>query len=156
MNRQNLIDRVNYITGLFVSNERLFNTSLVPEIKVRGISKVVATLPLQTHDVYGKTILYINELINLDGSIKEYRYGWELISTPQNKLSKQARHIWAFDKQTHPEPPHQVDSDPFHHHHVPRDMTKRKTTNVQCLEDVLSILNDYIVGNLEYDENHSF
>lgn len=156
MNRQKQIDRVNYITELFVSNEQLFNTSFVPEIKARGISKVVATLPLQSHDIYGETILYINELLDRDGTIKEYRYGWELISTLKRRLSKQARHILAFDKQTHPEPPHQVDTDPFHHHYVPGDMTKRKATNVQSLEDVLSILNDYISANLEYNEGDSF
>lgn len=50
MNRQHQIDRVNYIAELFASNKQLFNTSFIPEIKVRGESKVVAKLPLQSHD----------------------------------------------------------------------------------------------------------
>lgn len=105
--------------------------------------------------IYGETILFISELLDLDGAIKEYRYGWELLST-KRRLSKQARHILAFDKQTHPEPPHKVDTDPFHHHHIPGDITKRKATNVQNLEDVVSILNDYIGTHLEYNENDSY
>lgn len=156
MNRQHQLDRVNYIIKLFAVNKQLFNTSFIPEIKAQGISKVVAKLPLQSHVQFGETILYINERLDADGMVKEYRYGWELLSKPKKRLSKQARHIFAFDKQTHPEPPHQVDTDPFHHHHVPGDMSKRKSTNVQSLEDVLSILNDYIVANLEYNINHSF
>ena len=156
MNRQHQLNRINYITELFAANRQLFNTSFIPEIKARGVSKVVAKLPLQSHVQYGDTILYINELLDEDGEIREYRYGWEIASTPRRRLSKQARHIFAFDKQAHPEPPHQVDTDPFHHHHVPGDMSKRQSTNIQSLEDVLSILNDYIAANLEYNSNHSF
>ncbi len=156
MNRQHQIDRVHYIAELFSSNKSLFNSSFIPEIKVKGTRKIVAALPLQFHDFYGETVLYINELLDHDGTIKEYRYGWELVSTAKRRLSKQARHILAFDKQTHPEPPHQVDTDPFHHHHVPGDLTKRKETNVQRLEDVISILTDYIASNLKYNEKHSF
>ena len=156
MNRQHQLERVNYITELFVANSQLFNTSFITEIKAKGISKVVAKLPLQTHVQYGETILYINERLDDDGMIKEYRYGWEFLSTPKKRLSKHARHIFAFDKQTHPEPPYQVDTDPFHHHYMPGDMSKRKSTNVQNLEDVLSILSDYIAANLEYNRNHFF
>jgi hypothetical protein len=156
MSRQHQIDRVKYIAELVRSNNQLFNTSFIPEIEVKGASKVVATLPLQTHDIYGETVLYINELLDYDGTIKEYRYGWELVSTTRRRLSKQARHISAFDKQSHPEPPHKIETDPFHHHHIPGDMTKRKATNVQNLEDVVSILNDYIGANLEYNEKDSF
>lgn len=156
-NRQHQIDRVNHIAELFVSNHRLFNTSAIPEIQAKGTSKVVASLPLKAHLNYGNTILFINELMDTDGSIKEYRYGWEFVSTPRNRKSKHERHITAFDKQEHPEPPHNnINTDPFHHHHVPGEIGRRKDTNVQSLEDVLSILTDYIQADIEYKATDSF
>lgn len=155
MNRQFQIERMNHIRELFESNRQLFDTSLIPEIKIKGISKVIAELPLRHHFHHGDTILYINEKLDEAGNIEEFRYGWEL-SQKKERLSKAARHITAFDKQTHPEPPHNVKTDPYHHHHVPGDITKRKETSVQTLEDVIGILSDYMVGNFEYNEKHSF
>lgn len=157
MNRQHLRDRINYISELFESKLELFDTSSIPEIKAKGTSKVEARLALQSHFHYGETILYINELFNDDGTIEQYRYGWEYKQTPHRRISKKERHITAFDKQEHPEPPHNdIKTDPYHHHHVPGEISKRKETNVQSLEDVITILSDYIFADIKYSEKDSF
>ncbi|MDA1675542.1 toxin-antitoxin system TumE family protein [Bacillus cereus group sp. TH152-1LC] len=149
------IERIEHMVSLFEDNPDLFNQNLIPEIKAKGESRVVATLPLNNHETYGETILFINEKYKEDGTIEEYRYGWEL-SQRLKKIGKSSRHIFAFDKQKHPEPPHNVDTDPYHHHHVPGDIKPRTETIVETLEDVVSILKDYIVGQKEYNESHHF
>jgi hypothetical protein len=141
---------------LFTKNPQLFDFEQIPEIKAKGVSKVEATLPLRDHSVYGKTILYINEKLDDEGNIKEYRYGWEYKQIGRKHLSKQAKHITAFDKQEHPEPPYTVSTEPFHHHHVPGDLSKRKDTNVQSLEDVIAILSDYILSGTKYNQYDNF
>jgi Family of unknown function (DUF6516) len=155
MNRRYQQYRVRYIHRIFKSNPDLFNHKLAPEIKAKGLSRVVAILPLNNHEIYGETVLFINEKLDENGRIREYRYGWEL-SQREKPIGKSARHITAFDKQTHPEPPHQVDTDPYHHHHVPGDIVPRKATSVKDLETVVAIIREYIVRHEEYNENHSF
>lgn len=156
MDRKHQQARIDFIVSLFTSNPQLFDLEVIPEIKAKGVSKIVAVLPLRNHSVYGNTILYINEKLDDNGSIKEYRYGWEYQQTERKRLSKQAKHITAFDKQDHPEPPYTVSTEPFHHHHVPGDLSKRKDTKVQSLEDVISILSDYIFSGTKYHQNDSF
>ncbi len=156
MDRKYQQARVDFIVNLYISNPQLFDMQYVPEIKAKGISRVTATLPLRNHSVYGNTILYINEKLDDEGNIKEYRYDWEYMQTGKKPQIKQARHITAFDKQEHPEPPYTVNTEPFHHHYVPGDLSKRKDTNVQSLEDVIVILSDYIFSGTEYNHNVSF
>ncbi len=156
MDRKHQQDRVNFIVNLYISNPHLFDMECIPEIRAKGISRVTAMLPLRNHCVYGNTILFINEKLDDKGSIKEYRYGWEYRQTGKRLLSKQVRHITAFDKQEHPEPPYTVNTEPFHHHYLPGDLSKRKDTNVQSLEDVIVILSDYIFSGTEYNHNVSF
>lgn len=156
MDRKYQQARIDDIIDLFTLNPHLFETAYIPEIKAKGMSRVVATLPLRHHSVYENTILFINEKLDEEGNIIEYRYGWEYAQNQRRYLSKQAKHIIAFDKQEHPEPPHKVDTDPYHHHHVPGKLGKRKETNVHSLEDVVGILSDYIAGDLRYNENDSF
>ncbi|NIK13778.1 hypothetical protein BDD39_000288 [Saccharococcus thermophilus] len=147
--------RVRYIHELFRSNPDLFNHKLVPEIKTKGQSRVVATLPLNNHNIYGEAVLFINEKLDENGHIEEYHYGWEL-SQRKKPIGKSTRHITAFGKQDHPKPPHQVSTNPYHHHHVPGDIVPRKATSVKDLETVVAIIREYIVRHEEYNENHSF
>jgi hypothetical protein len=147
--------RVRYIHELFRSNPDLFNQDLIPEIEAKGLSRVVATLPLKNHKIYGETVLFINEKLDENGHIEEYHYGWEL-SQRKKPIGKSTRHITAFGKQDHPKPPHQVSTNPYHHHHVPGDIVPRKATSVKDLETVVAIIREYIVRHEEYNENHSF
>lgn len=156
MDRKYQQERIDYIIELFILNPHLFETAYIPEIEAKGMSRVVAALPLRHHTIYGNTKLFINERLDEKGNILEYHYGWEYAQGKRKHLSKQAKHILAFDKQEHPEPPYKVDTDPYHHHHVPGELSKRKETNVHSLEDVIGILSDYITGNLHYHEKDSF
>lgn len=75
MDRKHQQARIDFSVSLFTSNPQLFDFENIPEIKAKGVSKVVATLPLRNHSAYGNTILYINEKVDDDGNIQEYRYG---------------------------------------------------------------------------------
>ncbi|WP_019415059.1 DUF6516 family protein [Paenisporosarcina sp. TG20] len=148
--------RIDEIQRLFEENQDLFNTKK-PEMvknKAKGISKVVATLPLNDHPEYGETILNISETVDDKGNIESYHYGWEL-SQRVKKRSKQERHLTAFGNEDHSGPP-MFEPDPYHHHQFPHQPAQRKHTNVQDLETVVEILKNYIVGGLTYDQLHKF
>lgn len=122
--------------------------------KSKGISKVVATLPLNDHPVYGETILNISETLDGNGNIESYHYGWEF-SQRVKKRSKQDRHLTAFGNEDHSGPP-MFEPDPYHHHHIPQAPAQRKHTNVKDLETVVEIFKIYIVGGLNYHQLHTF
>lgn len=154
MNSNHQESRLNYIQEIFEKNPDLFNHSLAPFLKAPGSKKVTATLPLNNHRIHGETQLFINEKITPNGDIEEYRYGWEF-SGPG--YSKQTKSITAFDKQTHPEPPHNnILTDPYHHHYVTGDLKPRCDTGVQNLEDVIGILKDYIQSQRMYQNTDRF
>lgn len=151
------IERVQYFADLFESNPQLFNHNKIPEIKAKGEARVVATLPLNNHNIYGETVLSINEKYSDLGDIEEYRYAWEYpVVQGRNRKSKHERHITSFDKQEHPEPPRHVKTDPFHHHNVPGDTVPRTETSIENLHEVIGIITDYIESNKEYIETHTF
>ncbi|WP_298473022.1 DUF6516 family protein [uncultured Psychrobacillus sp.] len=157
MSRQKQIDRVQFFGDLFVANPQLFNHNKIPEIKAKGEERVVATLPLNNHDIYGETVLFINEKYNKFGDIEEYRYAWEYPNIKgKYKKSKHERHITSFDKQWHPEPPRNVDTDPYHHHNEPGDTVPRTETSIEKLEDFLPILVDYINSHKQFIPSHTF
>ncbi|GMO00773.1 DUF6516 family protein [Parageobacillus thermoglucosidasius] len=147
--------RIQYIQELFELNPDLFDHSLVPDIRPKGSNRVVATLPLNHHEIYGETVLFINEKLDDNGNIERYNYGWEY-SQRERRMGRSVRHITAFGKEEHKNSPHCVATDPYHHHHVPGDVAKRKETSVRDLETVVAIIREYIVNNKEYNENHSF
>lgn len=148
--------RISEIQRLFEENLDLFDRKnpLMVKIKAKGISKVVATLPLINHPKYSATILNISETLEDDGEITSYHYGWEL-SQEVEKLSKQRRHITAFGNEDHSGPP-MFEKDQYHHHHIPYDPAKRQHTNVKNLETVIEILKKYIVEGKIYDQSHLF
>ncbi|BDG33795.1 hypothetical protein [Parageobacillus thermoglucosidasius] len=69
--------RIQYIQELFELNPDLFDHRLVPDIRPKGSNRVVATLPLNHHEIYGETVLFINEKLDENGNIERYNYGWE-------------------------------------------------------------------------------
>ncbi|MBO0602517.1 hypothetical protein I2483_12690 [Sporosarcina sp. E16_3] len=148
--------RIDEIQRLFEENPDLFDTenSEMVKVKAKGISKVVATLPLIDHPEYRETILNISEKVDEDGNIESYHYGWEL-SQRLKKRSKQDRHLTGFGNEDHSGPP-MYEPDPYHHHHIPQMPAKRKHTNVKDLEKVVEIIKNYIVGGLIYDKSHTF
>lgn len=147
-------NRLNYIHQLFVGNPDLFNHDSIPLLKAPGSKKVVGTLPLNNHLVHGETHLYIYEKLAPNGVVEEYRYGWEFSG---NGYSKQTKSITAFDKQTHPEPPHNnITTDPYHHHYVTGDLRPRCDTGVQNLKDVINILKDYLISGIAYQNSDRF
>ncbi|MFF5401168.1 DUF6516 family protein [Peribacillus butanolivorans] len=149
--QQKQIERVQFFADLFVANPQLFNHNKIPEIKAKGEKRVVATMPLNNHDIYGETVLFINEKYSDLGDIKEYRYAWEYPDKKgRDKKSKKERHITSFDRQLHPEPPRNVKTDPYHHHNVPGDTVPRTETSIKKLEDFLPILTDYINSHNEF------
>lgn len=157
MSSQKQRKRIDFIQELFENNPQLFNHSKIPEIKSKGENRVVAVLPLNYHNIYGETVLRINELYNESDNIKEYRYAWEYPDLKGiKKRSKHKRHITSFDKQEHPEPPWNVDTDPFHHHNVPGNTSLRTKTSIKTLEDVVTIFTDYIVSHNRFMESHIF
>ncbi len=149
-------ERLQYIQRLYESYPKLFNYQY-PDllmIKAKGLNKIKATLPLKDHPLYGETVLLLSEKLSGDEVI-EYHYAWEL-SQREGRMGKQRRHIMAFGNEPHPHGPAHVSTDPYHHHHVPQDPSKRKATNVTDLETVLGILEDYINGSIKYEQTHSF
>ncbi|WP_034756353.1 toxin-antitoxin system TumE family protein [Rossellomorea vietnamensis] len=150
-------DRIQHIQRLFESNPDVFdfNKPEVLEISAKGSKRVTAVLPLLHHDVYGETVLFINEKIENE-DLKEFRYGWEL-SQRQRKLGVSSRFLTAFDKQHKPEPPYNnISTDPYHHHYEIGNKVLRTETFVQSLEDVITILRDYIISGDPYHSNHRF
>lgn len=151
--------RIQYIQSLFENNPKLFETVKYPEvlkIKREGTKRVVAILPLKDHQLYEETVLYIFERFNEGGEITHYHYAWEY-SQRLKILGKQPRHIMAFGNEDHrPGTPAWVPSNPYHHHHVPGEPRKRKSTSVQDLETTIDILTDYIYGQLPYSSSTDF
>lgn len=150
-----LMERIQYIQELFDENTKLFENNYIPEVAPKGSKRIIAQLPLKINPHYGETVLYLTEKYDEDGNLIEYHYGWEL-SQRKKKLGKQLRHIMAFGNEDHPNPPAWVPTNPFHHHHVPQEPKKRKSTSVEDLETVIGILTDYVHGQLQYNSNHSF
>lgn len=149
-------NRLNYIQELFESNPDLFDHQLIPTLKAAGAKRVTATLPLNNHPIHGETVLFINETLESDGKLYEYRYGWER-STRLKRMGKATRSIAAFDKQEHPEPPfNHIETDPYHHHHVPGDLLPRVETNIKNLDDVITFLKDYILSGKKYKSSDRF
>jgi hypothetical protein len=158
MSSHKQLERINVIQKHFEDNSKLFNHARIPEVMAKGENRVVAILPLNNHAVYGETVLVINELYDEFEDIKEYRYGWEYpkVKHGNNRKSKHERHITAFDKQAHPNPPYWVETDPYHHHNVPGSTSPRTETSIETLEDVITIFSDYIVSGKEFLESHTF
>ncbi|WP_433959425.1 toxin-antitoxin system TumE family protein [Cytobacillus horneckiae] len=155
----NQIVRINYIQNIFESNPTIFELEKYPtvlEIKREGKSKIKSILPLIDHPIYGETILYISEKLNDEGEISEYHYGWEL-SQGKKRLGKKLRHIMAFGNEDHKKGTNAwVETNPFHHHHIPEEPRKRKSTSVQDLDSVIMILRDFIQGKLKYNSEMNF
>lgn len=150
-----LIERIQYIQKLFDENAKLFDRECIPEVTTKGSKRVISQLPLKIHPHHGETVLHLTEKFDVNGNIIEHHYGWEL-SQRKKKMGKQPRHIMAFGNEDHPDPPMWVSTNPYHHHHVPLEPKKRKSTSVEDLETVIGILTDYIHGDLQYDSNHTF
>lgn len=125
-------------------------------IRPKGKNKIKAILPLQDHELYGESVLFISEKLDEDGNITQYHYGWELSQRERSK-GKKPRHIMAFGNEEHSPGTHAwVESNPFHHHHVPGEPRQRKATTVDSLEAVISILECYIYEVKNYNSTHSF
>ncbi|SES41268.1 DUF6516 family protein [Salipaludibacillus aurantiacus] len=151
--------RIEYITTLFETNPQLFEhekNQSVLSIQRKGAKRIAATLPLRDHAHYGETVLVISEKLNNDGRIAEYHYGWEL-SQREHRMGKQPRHITAFGNEwKDPETPAWVDTNPYHHHHVPQEPSKRQSTGIEDLQSAITILTDFISGDLSYDKTYKF
>ncbi|MGE7308074.1 toxin-antitoxin system TumE family protein [Priestia megaterium] len=148
MNSDFQLERVNYIFDIFNHDPHLFDHSQVPLVRAKGSKIVLGELPLNNHIVHGETILSIHETLE-EGEIKKFRYTWEL-SQRKKRMSKNMRFITSFDKQPHPDPPYNVDTDPYHHHYDTNNPIKRTETDVEDLYTIVSILRDYIISNQPY------
>lgn len=146
------------ISDIMFANPDVFELkslkSGLPDLRYPTPTVVIAILPLKRHKIYGKTVLAIQETLSSHGSVENYRYAWELAKTQLTKNS--VRLITSFDKQPHPKPPHNVKTDPFHHHYDGNNSKLRDNTGVQELRDVIDILRDYIKTNSPYLTTHRF
>ncbi|WP_113928751.1 hypothetical protein [Bacillus sp. P14.5] len=67
------------------------------------------------------------------------------------------RFLTAFDKQYKPDPPYNnIETDPYHHHYEIGNKVPRTETSVETLEDVITILKDYIKSGRPYNNNDRF
>ncbi|MGF2614541.1 hypothetical protein FZC84_21510 [Rossellomorea vietnamensis] len=155
--KTNQNDRIQHIQKLFESHPDLFDYTKTEIFanRARGSKKVTAVLPLKNHDVHGETVLLINEKIE-NAHLEEYRYGWEL-SQRKEKMGVSTRFLTAFDKQYKPDPPYNnIETDPYHHHYEIGNKVPRTETSVETLEDVITILKDYIKSGRPYNNNDRF
>lgn len=157
---QHQIRRLGYFASLFEdTSSSIFEKVKYPSvvyIQPKGRNKIKAAFPLIDHVIYGETILSISEKLDESGSIIQYHYGWEESQRIRTK-GKQVRHIMAFGNENHRPGSHGwVETNPFHHHHVPGEPKQRKSTTVQTLEEVIQILQTYICVGKHYDSSHNF
>lgn len=90
---------------------------------------------------YGETKMRIREWFDQEDKKIQYRYSWE-------KNTKGSGHISCWEN----EHPHGLETDPHHHHHVPGDRSqKQENFNTRDLEKALSIVEEYILENKQYD-----
>lgn len=113
---------------------------LVPDSN-KGTTKVKLNLELVNHPIYGVTKFRSRETFDISGKLIRYRYCWE-------RNSKPTGHITAWEN----EHPHNLETDPHHHHHVPFDRGKVKENyNVRCFADAIEI----IVQHLRTGESYN-
>ncbi|MFJ7890558.1 DUF6516 family protein [Lysinibacillus xylanilyticus] len=92
---------------------------------------------------YGETQLRVREWFE-NGKKNQYRYSWE-------KNNKKTGHISAWENEHH-RIPHNVQSAPHHHHHIPGDRDKlQETWTIRDLESVLSVVEGFIISGKPYD-----
>jgi len=93
---------------------------------------------------YGETRLRVREWYDKNDNKIQYRYSWE-------KNCKKPGHISAWENEHH-KVPHSVESAPHHHHHTPGEREKLQSNwTIRDLESVLTIVEEFIVSNKEYD-----
>lgn len=98
---------------------------------------------------YGETKIRVREWFDINDIKIQYRYSWE-------KNNTKPGHISAWENEKHEVPHHMLPeglkSDPHHHHHVPGDRSQLQDNwNTRDLERALSVVEEYILENKEYD-----
>lgn len=109
----------------------------------------IGKLPFIKHPIYGDSGIKFREVYDTNGSLINYDYSWEKMP-PKGRLGKQLRHISAWGMESH-DGKNWVESNPYHHHHIPEDRTKRQSCwNIRSLEDVVEFVRKYIEFKIEY------
>lgn len=113
------------------------------DINASGITVIKITFYLKS-GFYGETKIRVREWYDQNDNKLQYRYSWE-------KNRTKPGHISAWENEPH-ETPHGLETDPHHHHHVPGDRSKLQGNfNTRDLEKALSVVEEYILENKEYD-----
>lgn len=108
---------------------------------------LLASIPLKEHPVYGETKVHVLEMYDENRDV-QYHYGWE-----KTKGSKQTKHISAWGNEPHPVGHRRVNTEPFHHHHIPENPAERKDCHhIHSLKDVLEFVQEIIKYQKEYNE----
>jgi hypothetical protein len=138
------------ITSAYIKDIR-GEKHIYPKIKLTP--KVLsALLPLKEHPVHGITGIHVIENYDDNGHVRKYSYQWKVIIP---KMGIQSYHISAWGNEPHDDPntpeEFKVESEPHHHHHVPKDWRKRKRNwSVWTLEEAFEFVAHYIRSGQEY------